>query len=267
MARLAGKVAIVTGAGSGIGLATASIMAREGAKVIVADVSAEAADKAAAAINQAGGTALAFAFDATSAESAQALMATARSKFGGLHVLHNNVGGTDVTKDLAVADLDLDCWDKVLTLCLKSVVIGCKFAIPLMIESGGGSIINTASMSGTAGDLTNTAYGVAKTGVMSLTKYVATQYGPQSIRCNCVAPGVIMTPAVDKFMPAHVLAAFKKHTLVPRLGKPEDIGELVTFLASDAAGYITGQTIEADGGLRAHLPTSAELAQQPYQTK
>lgn len=261
MARLAGKVAIVTGAGSGIGLATATIMAREGARVIVADVNGEAAAAAAEAINQAGGTALPFTFDATSPESAQALMAAARDNFGALHVLHNNVGGTDPSRDLDVVNLDLDCWDRTFAICLKSVVIGCKFAIPLMIESGGGSIINTASMSGAAGDLTNTAYGVAKTGVMSLTRYVATQYGAQSIRCNCVAPGVIMTPAVDKFMPANVLAAFRKHTLAPRLGKPEDIGHLVAFLASDDAAYITGQIIQADGGLCAHLPTSAELAQ------
>jgi len=264
MGRLNGKVAIVTGGASGIGLATSRILAREGAKVVVADFNKPGADSAAAAIRAAGGSASAFELDATSADSVRAMIAFAQGEFGALHILHNNVGGTDVTKDLNVVDLDLDCWDRVMTLCLKSVVMGCKFAIPAMIASGGGSIINTASMSGAAGDISNTAYGVAKTGVMSLTKYVATQFGARHIRCNAIAPGVIMTPAVQQFMPEPILNAFKKHTLVPRLGTPEDIGHLVAFLGSDDSGYISGQTIEADGGLRAHLPTTAETQADSY---
>jgi NAD(P)-dependent dehydrogenase (short-subunit alcohol dehydrogenase family) len=258
MGRLNGKVAIVTGGASGIGQATAKILAAEGAKVVVADFNEAGASEVVAAIRASGGTAAAIGLDATNADSVRAMVEFARSQYGALHILHNNVGGTDVTKDLTVVDLDLDCWDKVFTLCLKSVLMGCKFAIPLMIESGGGSIINTASMSGTAGDLANTAYGVAKTGVMSLSKYVATQYGAQNIRCNAVAPSVVMTPAVEQFMPEPMLNSFKKHTLLPRLGKPEDIGYLVAFLASDEAGYITGQTLIADGGLSAHLPTTAD---------
>lgn len=264
MGRLEGKVAIVTGGASGIGQATAFILAREGARVVVADFNEAGANSVAEAIRNEGFGAAGFALDATQAQSVQAMVAFAQSEFGALHILHNNVGGTDVTKDLNVVDLDLDCWDRVLTLCLKSVVMGCKFAIPAMLASGGGSIINTASMSGAAGDISNTAYGVAKTGVMSLTQYVATQYGAQNIRCNAIAPGVIMTPAVQQFMPEPILNAFKKHTLVPRLGTPEDIGHLVAFLGSDDAGYITGQTIEADGGLRAHLPTTAETQLNNY---
>jgi NAD(P)-dependent dehydrogenase (short-subunit alcohol dehydrogenase family) len=258
MGRLIGKVAIVTGAASGIGQATSKILAAEGAKVVVADFNEQGAQEVVDAIRASGGTAAAFALDATNADSVRAMVEFARSQYGALHILHNNVGGTDVTRDLAVVDLDLDCWDEVFTLCLKSVLMGCKFAIPLMIESGGGSIINTASMSGTAGDLANTAYGVAKTGVMSLSKYVATQYGAQNIRCNAVAPSVVMTPAVAQFMPEPMLNSFRKQTLLPRLGKPEDIGYLVAFLASDEAGYITGQTLIADGGLSAHLPTTAD---------
>lgn len=258
MGRLNGKVAIVTGGASGIGQATATILAAEGARVVVADFNEAGAQRVADAIRAAGGEAAAVALDATSADSVRAMVEFARATYGALHILHNNVGGTDVTKDLAVVDLDLDCWDKVFALCLKSVLMGCKFAIPLMIESGGGSIINTASMSGTAGDLANTAYGVAKTGVMSLSKYVATQYGAQNIRCNAVAPSVVMTPAVEQFMPEPMLNSFRKQTLLPRLGKPEDIGYLVAFLASDEAGYITGQTLIADGGLSAHLPTTAD---------
>jgi len=259
MGRLANKIAIVTGAASGIGLATAKILAREGAAVVVADFNEAGAQNVAEEINAAGGKAIATMLDATNVDSVRALMELTKTKFGALHILHNNVGATDVTKDLNVVDLDLDTWDRTFDICLKSVVMGCKFGIPLMLESGGGSIINTASLAGVAGDKSLTAYGVAKTGVMSLTKYVATQFGDKNIRCNAIAPGVIITPAVEKLMPQLVIAAFEKHTLVPRLGKPEDIGEMVAFLASDAAGYITGQTIQIDGGLVTHLPNSAEL--------
>ena len=258
MGRLANKIAIVTGAASGIGLATVKILAREGAAVVVADFNEAGAQSAADEINAAGGRAIATMLDATNVDSVRALIELTKTKFGALHILHNNVGATDVAKDLNVVDLDLDTWDRTFAICLKSVVMGCKFGIPLMLQSGGGSIINTASLSGVGGDMTNTAYGVAKTGVMSLTKYVATQFGDKNIRCNAIAPGVIMTPAVEKFMPQPMIDAFQKHTLTPRLGKPEDIGEMVAFLASDAAGYITGQTIQIDGGLVTHLPNSAE---------
>jgi NAD(P)-dependent dehydrogenase (short-subunit alcohol dehydrogenase family) len=246
MGRLNNKIAIVTGAASGIGLETAKILAREGAAVVVADFNEAGAQSVAAEINAAGGRAIATALDATSADSVRAMIELTRTTFGALHILHNNVGATDVTKDLNVVDLDLDTWDRTFAICLKSVMMGCKFGIPLMLESGGGSIINTA-------------YGVAKTAVMSLTKYVATQFGDKNIRCNTVSPGVIMTPAVEKLMPQPMIDAFIKHTLVPRLGKPADIGELVAFLASDAAGYITGQNIQADGGLITHLPNTAEF--------
>ena len=259
MGRLASKVAIVTGAASGIGLATAKILAREGAAVVVADFNETGAKAVADEIIATGGKAIATALDATSEASVRALIELTRKEFGALHILHNNVGLTDVTKDLNVVDLDLDQWDRTFAICLKSVVMGCKFGIPLMLESGGGSIINTASLAGVAGDKSLTAYGVAKTGVMSLTKYVATQFGDKNIRCNAIAPGLIMTPAVEKLMPKPVIDAFVKHTLTPRLGKPEDIGEMVAFLGSDAAGYITGQTIQVDGGLVTHLPNTAEL--------
>lgn len=256
--RLAGKVAIVTGAASGIGLVTAQVLAREGASVLVADYDEAAAAEVAAGINQAGGKAVAQGVDARSAESIMAMVAACKAHFGALHILHNNVGATDINKDLNVVDLDLDTWDNTFTLCLKSVVMGCKFAIPLMIESGGGAIINTASSSGVYGDLTNTAYGVAKAGVMSLTEYVATQYGKQNIRCNAVAPGLVMTPAAEKFLPAEVLQAFRDQTLTPDVGKPEDIAELVAYLASDAARYVTGQTVRIDGGLTIHTPLYAQ---------
>jgi NAD(P)-dependent dehydrogenase (short-subunit alcohol dehydrogenase family) len=260
MKRLDGKVAIVTGGASGIGAATARIMAEEGARVVVADRALEPAQAVAEAIARQGGTATAIAFDATEEASIRELVARTKATYGALHVLHSNVGATDIAKDLTVTELDLDTWDWVFKLCLKSVLIGARCAIPLMLEAGGGSIINTASGAGAAGSNTNTAYGVAKTAVMSLTRYIATQYGHQNIRCNCVSPGVILTPAVARAMPQPVVDIYARHTLTTRLGKPEDIGHLVAFLASDAAGYINGEVIAADGGLMAHLPVTAELA-------
>jgi NAD(P)-dependent dehydrogenase (short-subunit alcohol dehydrogenase family) len=254
MGKLTGKVAVVTGAASGIGAATARIMAREGAKVIAADSNLDGAQIIAKEI---GGTAVAF--DALEADSIRALMDEAVKIYGALHVLHNNVGATDINKDLDVVNMDLDTWDWVFKLCLKSVLMGSKFAIPHMLAAGGGAIVNTSSMAGAAGSLSNTAYGVAKAGVMALTENIAAQYGPQNIRCNCVAPGVILTPAVARAMPQPIVDIYQRYTLTTRLGQPEDIGHLVTFLASDEAGYINGQVINADGGVRAHLPVTADM--------
>ncbi|MEZ5571061.1 MAG: SDR family NAD(P)-dependent oxidoreductase [Halioglobus sp.] len=254
---LEGKVAVVTGSGSGIGLTTAQVLAREGASVVVADYDEASAKAVAEGICSDGGKASAVFFDARSEDSVKQLFNFTRETYGALHILHNNVGATDISKDLNVVDLDLDTWDNTFKLCLKSVLMGCKFAIPLMIESGGGSIINTASSSGVYGDVTNTAYGVAKAGVMSLTQYVATQFGDKKIRCNAISPGLIMTPAAEKYLPKEILKAFEEQTLTPEVGKPEDIAELVAYLASDAARYITGQNIRADGGLTIHTPIFA----------
>jgi NAD(P)-dependent dehydrogenase (short-subunit alcohol dehydrogenase family) len=236
-------------------------MAREGAKVVVADLQEEAAAKVCGEIRAAGGTALPRAFDAMDTESIASLIQWTRDTCGALHVLHNNVGATDPSKDLAVADLDLDCWDRTLRLCLKSMVIGCKYALPIMVAQGGGSIVNTSSQSGLAGDLGFTAYGVAKAGVISLTQHVATQYGAKGIRCNAIAPGLTMTAAVERVLPPPMQRIFVRQNLVPRAAAPEDIGHVVAFLASDEAAFITGQVISIDGGLRTHLPTTADMAE------
>ena len=260
MARLTGKVAIVTAAASGIGRATALQMAREGARVIVADVAESGTRAVCDEIARAGGQALPRVFDAMDAPSIAALIEWTHQTCGALHILHNNVGATDPALDLAVADIDLDCWDRTLKLSLKSMLIGCKYALPIMVAQRSGAIVNTASQSGLAGDLGLTAYGVAKAGVISLTQYVATQYGAHGIRCNAVAPGLTMTAAVERVMTPAMQQIFVRQSLLQRAATPADIANVITFLASDEAAFVTGQVISIDGGLRAHLPTTADMA-------
>ena len=260
MGRLSGRIAIVTAGASGIGRATAKVMAREGAHVVVADLAEDGARAVCDEIAAADGRAAPRAFDATDAGSISELIAWTQRSLGALHVLHNNVGATDPLRDLAVADIDLDCWDQTLRLSLKSMLIGCKYALPIMIAQRQGAIVNTASQSGLAGDLGLTAYGVAKAGVVSLTQYVATQYGAYGIRCNCVAPGLTMTPAVERVMTPAMQQVFVRQSLLQRAATPDDVANVIAFLASDDAAFVTGQVISVDGGLRTHLPTTPDMA-------
>ncbi|MGG4493024.1 SDR family NAD(P)-dependent oxidoreductase [Brevibacillus reuszeri] len=255
MNRVRDKVAIVTGGASGIGLASAKLLASEGAKVIVADFNLEAAQKVAREIRQAGGVAEAAFLNAADGDLIKEMMDTAVEKFGSLHILVNNVGGNNPQKDLDVVNIDIEEWDRQMNVNTKSVMLGCKYAIPHMIAAGGGSIINTASMAAFAGDAVRTAYGATKAAVVNLTRYVATQYGHQRIRCNAVAPGLILTPAAKAHISPEVMDIFYKYNALPYHGEPEDIGYTVLFLASDEAKFITGQTIQVEGGHYIGNPT------------
>jgi NAD(P)-dependent dehydrogenase (short-subunit alcohol dehydrogenase family) len=260
--RLAGKVAIVTGAASGIGRATALALAREGAAVVVADLNADGAKRVAGEIEAAGGRAVGQAADVSSEPSVVAMVAAAVDRFGGLDVLHNNAALVDpavMGADGEVTALALDTFERTLAVNLRGPLLGCKHAIPRMLERGGGAIVNTSSASGLTGDLVRTAYGVSKAGLDALTRYVATQYGKRGIRCNSIAPGVIATPALAANVPPPLIAVYERSHLTPRLGRPEDIAEVVVFLASDAAAFITGQVLSVDGGLLAHHPAVAEM--------
>lgn len=259
MARLAGKVAIIAGAAFGIGRATATIMAREGARVTVGDYDADAAGVAAEVIRSGGGEAHSLFFDATNEESVRELVAKTRERYGRVDIMHNNVGGTEPGKDVNVVELDVAAWDRILKLTLYSAMYGCRHVIPVMLQSGGGAIVNTASMSGVKGDAGLTAYGAAKAGVISLTRYVATQYGRRNIRCNAVAPGLISTERANEVVSPPVQKIFEEHNLVPRNGRPEDIGNVVAFLVSEDAAFITGQTIVVDGGAFTHGPTLVDM--------
>ena len=259
---LAGRVAIVTGAGSGIGLATARALARAGAAVVVADLDGVRAEKVAAEIAAEGGRARAQRADVADPASVAAMVAAAVEAFGGLDILHNNAAASDpavIGADGELVDLDLGVWERTLAVNLRGPMLGCKYAIPRMLERGGGAIVNTSSISGLTGDVARVAYGVSKAGLDSLTRYVATQYGKRGIRCNSIAPGVISTPALEANVSREQIAIYERNHLTPRLGRPEDIAAAVVFLVSDAAGFVTGQTLCVDGGLLAHHPTYAEF--------
>nr|WP_145164801.1 SDR family oxidoreductase [Paenibacillus terrae] len=260
MARVEGKVALVTGGASGIGLSSARLLAKEGAKVVIADFNAEGAQQAAAEINAQGGEACGLFLDAGDEGSIREAVEFTVKHFGTITVLFNNVGLTNLQKDLDVVNMDLMEWDRLMNVNLKSVLLGSRFAIPHMIESGVGSIINTASMAGFTGDSLRSAYGASKAAVVNLTRYIATQYGASGIRCNAVAPGLILTPAAKNNMPPQVLDIFAKYNKLPYHGEPDDIGYTVLFLASDESKFITGQTIQVEGGHYIANPSIPDFA-------
>lgn len=255
MGRVENKVALLTGSASGIGLSTAQLMAKEGAKVVLADFNLEGAKQAAEEIRANGGEAVGIFVDAGDGKSIEEAVQFTVDYYGKLDILFNNVGLTNIKKDLDVVHIDLEEWDRLLNVNLKGVLTGCKYAIPHMIKAGGGSIINTASMAGFFGDSIRAAYGASKAGVVNLTRYVATQYGKENIRCNAVAPGLILTPAAKRNMSEELLGTFAKYNALPYHGEADDIGYTVLFLASDESKFITGQTIQVEGGHYIANPT------------
>jgi len=257
MGRVDGKVAIVTGGASGIGRATCLLLGREGAAVVVADLDENGAEVVAKEIAADAGRAVAHRVDIGDEESVQAMVQRAVDEFGGLHILFNNAADTSLNamiQDTPVTEMTVDWWDHAMRIDLRGAMLGCKHAIPRMITSGGGAIVNTSSNQGITGDLTQTAYAAAKAGIIQLTQSVATQYGREGIRCNAVSPGAIRTPALERACPPEIIENIAKHSLVPRIGEPEDLANTVLFLASDESAYITGHVIKVDGGQLAHLP-------------
>lgn len=259
--KLAGKVAIVTGSASGIGAATARAFAREGAQVVVADVNLAGAEQHAAALRVDGGDAVAVHLDLGDEASIARLFDETVAKFGGLDVLHNNAADTRLssTSDLSLEQTDVAVWDGLWRVNLRGTMLATKYAIPRMRARGGGSIINTASGSAFTGMLANTCYGILKAGVVTMTQYVATQHGHENIRCNAISPGLIVTAATkDTYAASAAGELMLRHQLIKRFGTPEDIAELAVFLASDAAGFITGQCYAVDGGFGAHTTIYAD---------
>jgi NAD(P)-dependent dehydrogenase (short-subunit alcohol dehydrogenase family) len=258
MRRLEGKVAIVTGGGGGIGSAVARRIVDEGGRIVIADLFEDSARTAAEPL---GDAAFAVQFDASDPASIEAMVDAAVDRFGGLDILHNNAAMTDPAKhpfDTTPVDIPIEIWDEIIDVNLRGYLLGCKYAIPHMIARGGGSIVNTASNSGIAGDLARVAYGTSKGGIITLSKYVATQYGKQNIRCNSISPGVVLTPALEATVPG-LKELIQRHILTPEFGTPENIAALVAFLASDESRYITGENISISGGGLSHQPHYADL--------
>jgi NAD(P)-dependent dehydrogenase (short-subunit alcohol dehydrogenase family) len=261
VARFTDRVAIVTGGGSGIGRATARLLASEGASVTVADIAADPARAVVAEIEAAGGTARAQVLDVADAAAVERMVADTVAAYGGLDVLHNNAAALDQNRfDQDVATMDLATWDRVLAVNLTGPMLGCRYAIPAMLERGGGSIVNTASAAAFYGSHSLAAYGTSKAGVVALTRYVATAYGERGIRCNADAPGVVVDEQTQEALGGPMGERLRRYStshLTGRLGYPEEIALAVAFLASDDAAFVTGEILRVDGGFTAHSPTYA----------
>jgi len=247
---LAGKVALITGGASGIGKATAELFAREGAAVIIADVNAEAGEASAREINDEGGRAIFVRCDVTHADECRRVVEKTVECFGGLDILFNNAG---VTRRASVIETTEKEWDWVMAVNVKSVFLISKAAIPVMVEAGGGIIVNSGSGWGLVGGKAAVSYCASKGAVIQLTKAMAIDHGPQNIRVNAVCPGDTDTPMLadeaEQLGQTHqAVLAESVHRPLGRVGRAEEIAQAVLYLVSDASSFVTGTTLLVDGG-------------------
>jgi len=249
--RLNGRVAIVTGAGRGIGQAIATLFAEEGAKVLVVDWNRESGAATAAAIQAAGYEARFCYADVSRAMEVEAMAGAAVGAWGRLDILVNNAAIQVVRKLVETTEEE---WDRLQRVNLKGVFLGCKYAIPEMIRGGGGAIVNIASVLGLVGDPELAAYCAAKGGVITLTKAAALTYGPQGVRVNAICPGDVDTPMAQEYFdaapdPAALLQEVASKYALRRISSPREVAEAALFLASDASSFMTGAALVVDGGL------------------
>lgn len=242
---LAGKVVLVTGAGSGIGRNITMTFAREGATVVATDMNAESAEAVAAEAKAAGANAVGIALDVTSFEGAQAAVAKAVAQFGGLDVLVNCAGAWRVN---LFVDSTPEDWAFEVNTCLMGVINCTRAALDPMIKGGGGKVVNISSDAGRVGEFRQAVYSGAKAGVIGFSKAVAREVGRHGIHVNCVCPGYTKTPATESTLNDELEARIAKAYPLRKLGVPEDIGKVVVFLASDGASHTTGQTLSVSGG-------------------
>jgi NAD(P)-dependent dehydrogenase (short-subunit alcohol dehydrogenase family) len=251
--RLEGKVAVITGAAQGIGRSAALLFAREGAALVIADVNGEKGERTAGEIVKGGGKAWFVATDVSESADVRALMEAVRERHGRLDVLYNNASVYLAGRDGRIADIEEDVWDRVLAVNLRSIYLCCRFGIPLMIESGGGAIINTASSAAMIGIPNCDAYTAAKGATVALTRSLAVEYRPHNIRVNCIAPAGIQTPMLGasnlEDTSFDERAFLRLRTPSRRYGRPEEIADVALFLACEESSYINGAVVVADGGI------------------
>lgn len=247
MADFKGKVALVTGAASGIGRESALAFARAGAKVVCADITVDAGEETVKMIKDMGGDAFFVKCDVSKEPEVKALIDAAVAHYGRLDCAHNNAGIEGAMGPCA--ECTEENWDRTIAINLKGVFLCCKYELPVMLKQGGGAIVNTSSVAGLVGFGGIPAYVASKHGVAGLTKTIALDYAKENIRCNAVCPGVINTPMIERFTggdPA-ALAAFTATEPVGRLGEPSEIADAVVYLCSDQASFVTGIAMPVDG--------------------
>lgn len=253
---LDGRVAIVTGAAGGIGAATVRLLRARGARVLAADIDTEAC----AALAAEG--ILPFTVDLADENSVISMIAAAAEHFGRIDFLHNNA--VDQSRAQSAADGDIlsinaATWDRAFTVNLRGAMLAAQAAIPHMLAVGGGAIVNMASNRGMQGGLRGIAYSASKAAIIQLTRSIAASHGPCGIRANAISPGLVVTPGVIDKVPPAFRQIVMDETLTTALGTPDDIAEVVAFLASDAALYINGTNIAVDGGTASHTPGLAAM--------
>jgi NAD(P)-dependent dehydrogenase (short-subunit alcohol dehydrogenase family) len=255
---LAGRVAIVTGGGGGIGSATARLMHARGARVAVADIDLERAQAVAAALGDDG---LAVHLDLADHASIAAMVDSTVARFGRLDILHNNAQhtGPDLELDIDVETMDIGVWDRSFAVNVRGPMIACRQALPHLVRGGKGSIVNSGTIIAIQGAGYKAAYAASKAALIQMTRSIAASHGRRGVRCNCVAPGMTLHPAVIEAVTREFLDRTQGETPDVRLGVPEDIAQAVAFLASDAASHITGQILAVDGGLTTHLAGAGDL--------
>ena len=260
--KLAGKVAIVTGSGAGLGAECARVLASHGAALAIVDIDGDAAQAVAAEIEAAGGQAMAIATDVSSEDQIQAMAAAVIARFGRIDILHNNaaaLGTAQRAGDRDVCNVDIAAWDVAMDVNARGAMLCCKHTVPQMLKNGGGSIIFSTSGFGWQGDVTLTAYAASKAALMALARSVAAQYGKQGIRSNAIVIGFVLNEHAQKSVPAEVKQILLDQHLTPQLGSPRQIADTVAFLASDESSFITGAVIPVDGGFSSHAPSMVPL--------
>lgn len=249
MEGLRGKVVVVAGAATGLGADSARRLGREGAKVVVGDLDHSGARRTAQSIANDGGEAIAVQFDISDDDAVRRLISVATESYGGIDAAHINAGDmSSVSKDSDVVDIDLGVWDRTVSVNLRGHMLVTRHVVPKLQERGGGSIVYTSSIASFTGEPQRPAYAVTKAGINALARHVASRWGREGIRANALTPGLILTEEIRSGLDDEAKGRMLARTRSPRLGTPDDISAMVSYLMSDAGAWINGQVVNVDGG-------------------